>query len=121
MSVLIGHCAGHSNYRPTGNRQASRPRRDRHLGVTVSKRDRDYNPEQQILKLKLASRSASSRSLSVCVALCIKVSACLGFFHFSAAKFRLLIFLQNMSSDVFLHKDVYFGRFEKQVLKFRTF
>jgi len=20
--VLIGHCAGHSNYRPTGNRQA---------------------------------------------------------------------------------------------------
>jgi len=22
MCVLIGHCAGHSNYRPTGNRQA---------------------------------------------------------------------------------------------------
>jgi len=22
MSVLIGHCAGHSNYRPTSNRQA---------------------------------------------------------------------------------------------------
>jgi len=22
MCVLIGHCAGHSNYRPTSNRQA---------------------------------------------------------------------------------------------------